>query len=163
MEPRILLTGATGYIGARLLHMLEAEGYRVRCIARKPEFLHDRIAPGTEVMEGDVLEIDSMQPAMKDIHVAYYLVHSMGAAQGFEEMDRKAAACFGEAARASGVRRIIYPGGLSSASDDCWRVEAIEPDHRLLLAAEMKMPGRAWLDVDAGSIVFSDKADCIML
>ena len=101
MEPRILLTGATGYIGGRLLHLLESEGYRVRCIARKPEFLHDRIAPGTEVMGGDVLNIDSLQPAMKGIHAAYYLVHSMGAVQGFEEMDRKAAAVLGLPSRHS--------------------------------------------------------------
>jgi uncharacterized protein YbjT (DUF2867 family) len=117
MEPQILLTGATGYIGGRLLHLLEAEGYRVRCIARKPESLRDRIAPGTEVMAGDVLNIDSLKPAMEGIHTAFYLVHSMGAAQGFEEMDRKAAACFGEAARAHGVQRIIYLGGLSSGSE----------------------------------------------
>jgi uncharacterized protein YbjT (DUF2867 family) len=116
MEPRILLTGATGYIGGRLLHLLEAEGYRVRCIARKPESLQDRIAAGTEVVPGDVLDSNSLKPALEGIHTAYYLVHSMGAAQGFEEMDRKAAACFGEAARALGVQRIIYLGGLSSGS-----------------------------------------------
>jgi uncharacterized protein YbjT (DUF2867 family) len=116
MEPQILLTGATGYIGGRLLCLLEAEGYRVRCIARKPEFLRARIAPGTEVMAGDVRDIESLKPAMKGIHTAYYLVHSMGAAQDFEEMDREAAACFGEAARAHGVQRIIYLGGLSSDS-----------------------------------------------
>jgi len=117
MEPQILLTGATGYIGGRLLHLLEAEGYRLRCIARKPESLRKRVAQGTEVMAGDVRDIESLKPAMKGIHAAYYLVHSMGAAQGFEEMDRQAAACFGETARAQGVQRIIYLGGLSSSSE----------------------------------------------
>jgi uncharacterized protein YbjT (DUF2867 family) len=117
MEPQILLTGATGYIGGRLLRLLEAEGYRVRCIARKPESLRARVAPGTEVMAGDVRDIESLKPAMKGIHVAYYLVHSMGAAQGFEEMDREAASCFGDTARAQGVQKIIYLGGLSSDSE----------------------------------------------
>jgi uncharacterized protein YbjT (DUF2867 family) len=116
MEPPILLTGATGYVGGRLLHLLEAEGLAVRCIARKPESLRHRVAPGTEVVAGDALDAESLKQAMKSIHTAYYLVHSMGVAQGFEEMDRKAAACFGEAARVQGVQRIIYLGGLGSSS-----------------------------------------------
>jgi uncharacterized protein YbjT (DUF2867 family) len=117
MKPQILLTGATGYIGGQLLHLLEAEGCRVRCIARRPGILQNRVAVGTEVAAGDVLDPDSLRPAMQGIHTAYYLVHSMRAARGFEEADRKAAACFGETARAQGVQRIIYLGGLSSDSE----------------------------------------------
>jgi uncharacterized protein YbjT (DUF2867 family) len=112
MRPLILLTGATGYIGGRLLKLLEAEGRSVRCITRRPESLQGRIAAGNEVVAGDVLDAKSLQQAMKGVDVAYYLVHSMGAAQGFEETDRQAAERFGAAARAEGVRRIIYLGGL---------------------------------------------------
>jgi uncharacterized protein YbjT (DUF2867 family) len=112
MRPLILLTGATGYIGGRLLKLLEAEDRPVRCITRRPESLQGRIASTSEVVEGDVLDADSLQQAMKGVDAAYYLVHSMGAAQGFEETDRQAAERFGAVARAEGVRRIIYLGGL---------------------------------------------------
>ena len=112
MRPLILLTGATGYIGGRLLKLLEAEGHPVRCITRRPESLQGRIAGTSEVVEGDVLDVSSLQRAMKGVHTAYYLVHSMGAAHGFEETDRQAAEQFGTAARTEGVRRIIYLGGL---------------------------------------------------
>ena len=90
-----MLTGATGYIGGRLLKLLEAEGHPVRCLARRPEFLQGRIATGSEVVAGDVLDADSLQQAMNGVHAAYYLVHSMGAAHGFEETDRQAAERFG--------------------------------------------------------------------
>ncbi len=112
MKPWILLTGATGYIGGRLLRLLEAEGRPVRCLARRPESLQGRLAAGNEVVSGHVLDADSLQQAMKGVDAAYYLVHSMGAAQGFEETDRQAAERFGAAARAEGVGRIIYLGGL---------------------------------------------------
>ena len=116
MGPQILITGATGYIGGNLLRLLQAEGHRVRCVVRRPELLRDRIAEGTEVVKGDVLDRNSLQRAMEGIHTAYYLIHSMGTAQDFEETDRQAALCFGEAARAQGVRRIIYLGGLGDGS-----------------------------------------------
>jgi uncharacterized protein YbjT (DUF2867 family) len=118
MRPRILLTGATGYIGGRFLKLLEAEGHTVRCITRRPEFLHGRVACGTELMAGDVLDADSLVRAMDGVHTAYYLVHSMGTAHGFEETDRQAAERFGAAARAQRVQRIIYLGGLGDSSSE---------------------------------------------
>jgi uncharacterized protein YbjT (DUF2867 family) len=117
MKPWILLTGATGYIGGRLLKLLEAEGRPVRCLARRPEFLQGSIAAGSEVVAGDVLDAGSLRRAMNGVHSAYYLVHSMGAAQGFEETDRLAAGRFGAAAHAEGVGRIIYLGGLGNRFD----------------------------------------------
>ena len=115
MKTRILLTGATGYIGGRLLRLLEADNNTIRCIARRPEFLSSRAGPRTEVIRGDLLDGDSMERAMEDVQVAYYLVHSMGSSQGFEETDRKAAQGFSSAARKRKVRRIIYLGGLGRA------------------------------------------------
>ncbi len=116
MKPLILLTGATGYIGGRLLRILEAEQYPVRCLARRPEFLRSRVGHGIEVVSGDLLDEESLGRAMAGVHTAYYLVHSMGTSQGFEEADRRAAGHFGAAARAAGIRRIVYLGGLGDPS-----------------------------------------------
>lgn len=109
---RILLTGATGYVGGRLLPLLVADGWRVRCLARKPEYLSPRVPAGVEVVQGDVLDAASLSAAMQGVEAAFYLVHSMGAAGDFEKQDRLAAENFAAAARAAGVQRIIYLGGL---------------------------------------------------
>ena len=111
-SPSILLTGATGYVGGRLLPLLEAQNRRVRCLARKPENLAGRVGAQAEVVQGDVLAPDSLPPAMEGIETAYYLVHSMGSAGSFEEQDRGGAENFAIAAREAGVKRIIYLGGL---------------------------------------------------
>jgi len=112
MKPPILVTGATGYVGNRLWRRLEAEGRRVRCLARRPTVLASRVGDTTEVVGGDVLDIASLGAALAGVESAYYLVHSMGAGRKFEEQDRIAARNFGSAARNAGVRRIIYLGGL---------------------------------------------------
>jgi uncharacterized protein YbjT (DUF2867 family) len=108
----ILVTGATGYVGGRLVQSLEHHGCRLRCLARRPEFLRQKVAPSTEVVAGDVLDRRSLAVALEGVDAAYYLVHSMGSNGSFEENDRRAARNFGEAAKAAGVRRIIYLGGL---------------------------------------------------
>ena len=113
-RPLVLLTGATGYIGGRLLKGLEKAGWPVRCLARHPEFLQPRVASSTEVVKGDCLDPPSLAPAMAGVHTAYYLVHSMGSSGKFEEEDRQAARNFAESARQAGVRRIIYLGGLGA-------------------------------------------------
>ena len=114
----ILLTGATGYVGGRLLKVLETRGYRVRCLARRPEFLRASVSPSVEVTGGDVSNKQSLKQAMQGVHTAYYFVHSMGASAGFEELDRRAARNFGEAARDADVKRIIYLGGLGESDED---------------------------------------------
>ncbi len=110
----ILVTGATGYVGGRLLRELEAQGRRVRCLARRPEFLEPRVALSTQLAKGDVLDPPSLRVALEGVHTAYYLVHSMASGGAFEEADRQAAQNFAEAAREAGARRIIYLGGLGS-------------------------------------------------
>lgn len=114
----ILVTGATGYVGGRLLHSLESKGLRLRCLARRPDFLKPKVAPSTDVVAGDVLDRNSLDPALRGVRVAYYLVHSMGAAGSFEDSDRRAAHNFAQAAKAAGVERIIYLGGLGDESQD---------------------------------------------
>lgn len=116
--PLILLTGATGYIGGRLLRRLETAGYDVRCLARRPESLREKVGEGIEVVQGDVLDRASLDRAMEGVAIAYYLVHSMGASGSFEDADREAARNFGEAAKAAGVQRMIYVGGLGRDEED---------------------------------------------
>ena len=116
-DPFILLTGATGYIGGRLLRRLESRASRVRCLARRPEFLRGRAAPSTEIVKGDVTGPQALKAAMKEIDAAYFLIHSMGDAANFEVKDRQAAMSFGKAAREAGVKRIIYVGGLGDEKE----------------------------------------------
>ena len=108
----VLLTGATGYVGGRLLSALEAEGRRLRCMVRRPEYLRPKAAPGTEVVAGDVLDPASLAAALAGVDTAYYLVHSMEGEGSFADADRAGADNFARAARAAAVRRIIYLGGL---------------------------------------------------
>ena len=88
----VLITGASGYIGGRLLPLLEDAGVRVRCLVRHPTYFKHRVNQLTEVVQGDLLKPESLDQAMEGVSVVYYLVHSMGASGDFEERDRKAAA-----------------------------------------------------------------------
>lgn len=115
----ILLTGATGYVGGRLLPLLEERGYRVRCLTRRPEALLGQVGATTDVVAGDLLDRGSLTDALQGVDTAFYFVHSMGADRDFETEDRTAAENFAQVAAAARVRRIIYLGGLGN------------PDHKL--------------------------------
>lgn len=117
MNQRVLLTGATGYVGGRMRRQLEELGVPLRCLARRPEELRARVPETTEVVRGDLLEPETLGPALQDVHTAYYLVHSMGSGDDFEKRDRAAAENFRDAAAAAGVQRIIYLGGLAHDAD----------------------------------------------
>lgn len=109
---RVLVTGATGYIGGRLVPRLLAAKHTVRVLARDSGRLTGRFS-GVEIAEGDLFDRASIRAALQDVEVAYYLVHSMTRSRGdFAENDRKAAAIFSEAAADAGVKRIVYLGGL---------------------------------------------------
>lgn len=115
----ILVTGATGYIGGRLVPRLLKEGHRVRCLVRDPSRLEGRPwHDAVEIVRGDVLEPASLRTALDGVSVAYYLIHSMGAGAHFEDRDIAAARNFAAAAEAAGAARIIYLGGLAESSPD---------------------------------------------
>ncbi len=120
MEIRnILVTGATGYIGGRLIPKLLEKGYRVRVLVRDPERLIGRPwVNQVETFQGDVLKPESLPQALMDIDVAYYLIHSMSDSEEFDERDKRAAENFGSIAKKAGIKRIIYLGGLGESEAD---------------------------------------------
>ncbi len=113
----ILLTGVTGYIGGRLLKVVEQRDDHVRCLVREPLHLQDRHDPRTQIFKGDVLDKASLLKAMQGVDVAFYLVHSMGSKRDFSQQDRLAAQHFAEVAAECQVKRIIYLGGLGDSQD----------------------------------------------
>src|SRR6478609_2404446 len=118
--PRLaLVTGATGYIGGRLVLELLKAGYDVRCLVRSPDKLRDRPWRGdVEIVEGDVGDVDTVTKAVEGTDVAYYLVHSLGSGKRFERRDRDMARAFARGARAGHARRLVYLGGLYPDVED---------------------------------------------
>ncbi len=160
MEPSsklLLVTGATGYVGGRLVPRLLASGYRVRVLVRDAARLQGREWVGqVEVIQGDVLKPETLEPAMRGVSAAFYLIHSMSTVAGFHQRDMAAARTFGEAARSAGVGRIIYLGGLGDPHSEL-------SDHlrsRQLTGDELRKTGvpvtefQAAVIVGAGSLSF---------
>lgn len=117
---RVLVTGATGYVGGRLVPCLIEAGYRVRAVVRRDA---DRLqgrswADQVEVATGDVLKPETLQEVMAGVDAAYYLIHSMSDSNDFHRRDLVAARNFAQAAREAGVQRIIYVGGLGDPDAD---------------------------------------------
>jgi uncharacterized protein YbjT (DUF2867 family) len=116
---RCLVTGASGYIGGRLVPELLAAGHPVRCMARDAGKLTGRPWSGdVQVAVADATDAAAVLGALRDIDVAYYLIHSLGTGPSFEQRDRNAARIFARAARTAGVQRIVYLGGITSGPAD---------------------------------------------
>ena len=116
---RLLLTGATGYVGGRLLPKLLAEGHTVRCLTRRESsrsYFPDN--ERVEVAVGNALDEASLEAALVDVDTAFYFIHSMGDSEDFERTDRVAAENFARACSKQNVKRIIYLGGLGNPVDE---------------------------------------------
>lgn len=117
--PLAAVTGVTGYVGGRLVPELLAAGYRVRALARHPDRLRDRPwYDAVEVVAADAAEPEQITAALEGTDVAYYLIHSLGTGRTFEERDRRTAQTFADAARATGVGRVVYLGGLTPEGEE---------------------------------------------
>ena len=116
-SPLVLLTGASGYVGGRLLAAMERRGWRLRCLVRHAERLQSRASGSTQIIQGDLLCPASLRDAMSGVHTAYYLVHSMATGADFEATDRQAARHFALAAAQARVQRIVYLGGLGDSRE----------------------------------------------
>jgi uncharacterized protein YbjT (DUF2867 family) len=114
----ILLTGASGYVGSRLLLRLVKRGYRVQCLARNPAKLLHRNLNGVDIVKGDTLDSSSLEGAFENIDIAYYLIHSMTGSGDFEEKDARSAKNFAAFAQRASVKRIIYLGGLANPNEN---------------------------------------------
>jgi uncharacterized protein YbjT (DUF2867 family) len=125
MKPKIFLTGATGFVGGRLLRVLSQDGVPTRCLARSLKRFPGDLAdhPQVEVVRGDLLDREGLAQAMEGMDVAYYLVHSMGGRnilqyKAYIDSDLQAAENFVKAADSVGLQRIIYLGGLGEMADN---------------------------------------------
>jgi len=152
----VLVTGATGYIGGRLVpRLIEAE-HRVRCVARDPSRLAGRDWMGVEVVAGDLSDPSVLPRVLEGIDVAYYLVHSMAEGAEFRERDRAMALAFGRAATEAGVERIVYLGGLGRPEEVRSRhlVSRQEVGRALAAAGVPVVEFRAAVIVGSGSASF---------
>lgn len=154
---KILVTGATGYIGGRLISPLLEAGYQVRLLVRDPQRLQGRSWRNqVEIFAGDVLEPATLPPAMEGIDAAYYLIHSMSTSGDFHRRDLRAAGNFGRAAQQTGLKRIIYLGGLGDPGSDLSdHLESRQETGRELAAHGVSVTEfRAAIIVGSGSISF---------
>ncbi len=112
MNPTVLVTGASGYVGGRLVKALTEKAIVYRCLTRNTDLVRARVPENVEIVSGDIRDEAALEKALEGIEVAYYLVHSMAYKDSFIEEDRRSAILFGRLAQAAHVKRIVYLGGL---------------------------------------------------
>jgi uncharacterized protein YbjT (DUF2867 family) len=153
-----LVTGATGYIGGRLVPELLAQGHRVRCAARSPERLRDHPWSGdVEIVRADLTDAEDARAALEGVDVAYYLIHALGSGRDFGETDRRTAETFAAAAKEAGTGRIVYLGGLapSVAGDVSEHLRSRGEVGGILLASGVPAAAlRAAVVIGSGSVSF---------
>ena len=159
---RLLVTGATGYIGGRLIPQLLGRGHEVRVLARHPERLSERSwADRVEVFAGDATDPDAVREAMAGMDGAYYLMHSLTAGHGFEEQERAMATTFARSAEHAGVTRIVYLGGM--VPDVPPRKLSAHLRSRAEVGRILRASGVPTIELRAGVIIGSGSASFEML
>lgn len=152
---RVLVFGASGYIGTHLVPRLVAAGHEVRASARRSEVLRARGWAGVEVVAADAQDEASLDAALAGVEVAYYLVHSMAAGHDFARLDRQAARHFRRAAERAGVRRIVYLGGLQPGGETSEHLSSRAETGDVLRDGPIPVTEiRAGIIVGAGSAAF---------
>jgi len=151
---KILVTGATGYLGPRIIDALAAGGHEVRAMVRDASRFDAAVHGDIPVVQADPLQPETLPEALSGVDVAYYLIHSMAAGDDFHEIDRRAAQAFGAAAAAAGLQRIVYLGGLGDG-DLSPHLHSRQETGRLLGAAGVPVTEfRAGMIVGTGSMSF---------
>lgn len=152
---RVLVAGSTGYVGGRLVPRLLDAGHSVRVLVRDPARIQGRPWAGrVEVVQGDLLQRDTLPAALDGQDAAYYLVHSMGAGRGFEAKDRQAASNFAQAAAESGLPHLVYLGGLQPEGSASPHLRSRAEVGSILRAAVPTTEFRAGPIVGSGSASF---------
>ena len=153
----ILVTGASGYVGGRLISELLSRGRSVRALARDPGKADQ--PPEVDVRGGDAVSGRGLREALEGCRTAYYLIHSMGRGSGdadFARRDREAAVNFGEAAREAGTERVVYLGGLGPTGEDA--SEHLRSRHEVAELLRQRVPEftyvRAAMIIGQGSASF---------
>jgi uncharacterized protein YbjT (DUF2867 family) len=157
---KCLVTGATGYIGGRLIRELLSHGYRVRILARNPERLKDHPwIDRVEVVSGDAHEVTALDEALEGIDVAYYLLHALMSKDDFEQEEKDIAEKFGAAAKTANIQRIVYLGGIIAQN------ELLSPhlQSRADTGTILKSFGVPTIELRAGIVIGSGSASFEML
>ena len=157
---KCLVTGATGYIGGRLIRELLAHGYRVRILARKPERLKDHPwINRVEVVSGDAHDVSALDQALDGIDVAYYLLHALMSKDNFEQEEKDIAEKFGASAKKANIQRIVYLGGIIAEN------ELLSPhlQSRADTGTVLKSFGVPTIELRAGVVIGSGSASFEML
>lgn len=156
---KVLVTGASGYIGGRLVPRLIAAGYDVRVAVRNPQRLRDYPwANDVEIVRADLTVAEEVRRAVVDVDVLYYLVHAMGAGGQFERSESLAAGTVAEAAKAAGVSRIVYLGGLHPDGELSPHLRSRAEVGRILLDS-----GVPTVALQAGTVIGSGSASFEMI
>ncbi|MTJ81938.1 MAG: SDR family oxidoreductase [Telmatospirillum sp.] len=159
---RVLVFGASGYVGTNLVPALLSAGHCVRAAARRLDALEAQEWDGVTCVKADALQPDSLSAALEGIDIAYYLVHSMAAGTQFPELDRRAATAFRDEAARAGVKRIIYLGGVQPGEGNSVHLASRCETGRVLREGSVPVTElRAGIIIGPGSAAFEVIRDLV--